>query len=304
MLPRTALLALLAAPIAAGAQTPTIGQVLFPDDDQYIGQAECTGDAEMGLSWLVALESGQAYPVVNPLYAIYTSNDPDCADTNTSTGDVTVAVQTDIPGAVGTTPRVQAYPGLTGDPAPVVSRFTSPLSLGCSSADTTVYVCVRLTAQGETTVRGTAKGYFRLQLAAPNAPTGVSVRPSESALVVSWTASTGTVTVKDYQARATNVADPGDVHASGWVSGTSARIEGLVNGTFYDVVVVARSLGDNESVEAAAPAPVAPVPVDDFWEHYVAAGGREEGGCTTGGGAGALAALGLVALRALGRRRS
>jgi hypothetical protein len=301
MLPRATLLALLAAPIAAGAQTPTSGQVLFPDDDQYIGQAECAADAGMGLSWLVALESGQVYPVLNPLYAIYTSNDPDCADTNTSTGDVTVAVQTDIPG--GTTLRVQTYPGTTGDPAPVVSRFTSPLSLDCASPDTSVYVCVRLTAQGESTVRGTAKGYFTLQLAAPNAPTGVSVRPSESALVVSWTASTGSPAVKDYQARATNVGDPGDVHVSDWVTGTSARIEGLVNGTSYDVVVVARSLGDNLSVEAAAPAPAAPVPIDDFWEHYVAAGGQEEGGCTTGGGAGLLALLGALALRAAGRRR-
>jgi uncharacterized protein (TIGR03382 family) len=46
------------------------------------------------------------------------------------------------------------------------------------------------------------------------------------------------------------------------------------------------------------------VAIDDFWEHYAGAGGQEEGGCTTGGGAGALAALGLLALGALGRKRS
>jgi hypothetical protein len=299
---RSALLALLAAPVAAGAQTtPSSGQVLFTSESRYIGQAECAADAGMSLSWLVALESGQTYPVLDPLYAIYTSNDPDCADTNTTTGDITEPVQTEIPG--GATLRVEAYPGTTGDPAPAVSRFLGPLGLDCASADTKVYACVELTAQDDTTLRGRAKGYFDLQLAAPNPPTDVSVRPSEEALAVSWTASAGSPSVKDYRASATNVDEPLDVHYSGWVGGTSTRIEGLSNLHAYDVAVVARSFGDNLSDEADAPGPVQPVAIDDFWEHYTGAGGQEEGGCSTGGGAGLLALLGALALRGAGRRR-
>lgn len=299
MIQRAALLALLAAPIATAAQTPSSGQVLPDDDDKYIGRAECP-DAEMGLSWLATLESDQTYPLANPVYAIYTSNDPDCAS---DTGDTTAAVRTGITG--GTTLRVQVYPGTTGDPPLLVSQFISPFGLEtCTgTTDTTVYVCAWLTAEGETTVRARAKGFFTLQLAVPNAPTNVSVRPSENALEVSWTASSGGTTVKDYRACATNTLAPAEVHCADWVTGTSVRIGGLRNGDPYTVAVVARSLGDNESTAANAPEAVAPVAIDDFWEHYANSGGQEEGGCATGGGAGLLALLGALALRAAGRRR-
>jgi hypothetical protein len=82
---------------------------------------------------------------------------------------------------------------------------------------------------------------------------------------------------------------------------TDVRLDGLVIGTQYDVVVIAISEGGNESDKS----PVAtgtPVVVNDFWRLYRNAGGGEEGGCSTTGGVSlALLAFAPFALR---RRRS
>ena len=66
------------------------------------------------------------------------------------------------------------------------------------------------------------------------------------------------------------------------------------------MTVSALSAAGNPSAESNALLGT-PIPADDFWDRYSAAGGQEEGGCATGA-AGPLALLGLAA--AFARRRA
>jgi uncharacterized protein (TIGR03382 family) len=88
--------------------------------------------------------------------------------------------------------------------------------------------------------------------------------------------------------------------SSSKTTSTSARLDGLENGTTYDVWVVAYSEAGNESAASELTFGT-PVPVKGFWEVYQESGGVERGGCGAGGGGPALLALPLVLL-ALRRR--
>jgi len=81
---------------------------------------------------------------------------------------------------------------------------------------------------------------------------------------------------------------------------TSARVGGLVNGTLYDVEVLAFSTGGNVS-DPSNIASGTPVKVDDFYTSYKNAGGQESGGCSTG--AAGVLALALAPLLLLARKR-
>ncbi|HEY6100560.1 MAG TPA: fibronectin type III domain-containing protein [Anaeromyxobacter sp.] len=299
MMRRVAVLALAVLPLAAGAQA--LGEIQLRTEDQVIGNAECPGSSDntgLELTWQIEMSSGETF-TTDARYAIWASTNQGCPDNDTNAGITTDTVRTGI--------RVlgpfDSYPR-SGDARLTPQEVLGKIGRTCASPDDTVYLCVRLTrgTSGSTTI-GEASGSFELQTAKPDRPTGVSATPSDHALRVKWVEVTSGVEVKDYQAIATNVADANDVHRSSFVSGTDARIEGLEL-VPYKVTVVARSLGDNLSDPSTDDVTETPVAVDDFFEFYDKAGGRDSGGCGTAGGGGLAAALAaLASLRARARRR-
>ena len=117
------------------------------------------------------------------------------------------------------------------------------------------------------------------------APTGVSdasATPGEQALEVSW----GSIdTAERYRACVAESSFTINDVLDGTIScttteQTSTRIEGLTNGTNYLVAVLSEDAAGNVSTlcDGAVFAEGTPIAVNDFYEEYRAAGGRDLGG--------------------------
>jgi hypothetical protein len=298
---RRARLVALAAPVlvallpgAARALTVTLE---LGDGDALVSRAECTDRAseELSLSWDLASSTGDSVEIL-------ASSASGCSETYATT-----AVLVD-----GLSTSQTSYPG-DGDGAFTVSDVleSSGESAGtCDGDDFRAYVCVRLLdSSGDTVATGSAA--LRFQLEQPPPPAAIAATPGESALHLSWSAGTATTgataSSATYQAFA---SDGTTTVSSGATSDTSLRLDGLANGTTYQVWVVAYSEAGNPS-DASEVIQGTPAPVDDFFEHYQKAGGSEAVGCGAGGlgGLGALAPLlallpRLRAARRRPRRRS
>jgi MYXO-CTERM domain-containing protein len=196
----------------------------------------------------------------------------------------------------GTVPAVPA-----GTPGTVEAETGIPCAAGGEGR--TVFICAHW--DSPTPKVGKAVGQFKIQVAKPAAPTGVSAESGDGKLIVRWSASTGSPNADRYFARATPLVGgvpTGSPVDSVLTNSTNVTLGGLTNNTTYEVVVFALSVGRNPS-DASAAAQGTPIATDDFWEHYrTQPGAREQGGCASGG-AGPLAILGVAALLARARRR-
>jgi hypothetical protein len=287
MLRRALLFLCLAAPVAAGAQNSL---TFTSNPSPPYGRTDCNNQSTLAvqLGWVLAPTGGALG--TNDTYRITaTTADAACPSTTSGTTNLVAA----RPTSSGTT-----YSTTLGAILAAAGAATCT-----GDADVTVFVCVALARDGATTTEVSVRNSFKLQFKPPLAPTNLVVTPGNNALNVSWTApdSTNDPAAVEYRVRVVST-DPRDTTPrETTIGGTSVRIGGLVNGVVYTVTVVALSEGGNESPPVTDTE--APVPVDDFFTHYRAEGGLEEGGCA-GGPAGPLSLLALGALVRAFRRRS
>jgi hypothetical protein len=317
---RVLLVAALVLPQVALAVTPASGQLLDTTNYNatyavsYINAAQCAGTDSLHLEWDIAALSGAAF-AAGDVYHLYASNTAPTAGTSGGTFCAEQDNQTSgvYAGLVGSTAATTPLASLDVTGAGAWEAASADTTT-CTSANegATVYVCAHW-YDAATTKKGSASGTFKVQVAAPPAPTGLTAPvPGNSSLMVSWTANPSTPTLTDHYVAEAFVA--GTAPAAGTVppfatspvatattNGTSATIGGLDNNTTYDVIVVAYSVGGNPSGASAA-VQGQPVPTAGFWTVYKAAGGVEEGGCSTGA-AGALSMLGAASLIAIRRRK-
>jgi len=298
------LLALLAPALAPAQSAPSAGQVTYGTsgtDDGFINLAECTaGDVE--LFWNVKVEGNE--PVTTGKFRLYaTSTAPGstepryCAQTD---ADPVYADQ--VGGELDSLPNVP-----TGS-----ARFDTDLIRAAATADTfdcadttqadrTLTVCVHYfdTSVTPEVRKGWAVGALTLSLRLPPAPASVTAQGGDGALTIRWVAGTATGTqAAPASHRIVVTQQGGGSPITVDATGVERRVDGLVNGTAYDVEVFGLSAAKNPSATSVATSGT-PVLVDDFWDYY---GGVEQGGCSAGA-AGPVALLGLAGLLALLRRR-
>ncbi len=310
---RALLLAVLAVPALASAQTITSGAIQFSKGSggtdlvhgPYINADECSSTtALINLSWNTALASGQGWPA-SARYQVYVSNKQHTAPNCTTQPDTGNGVYA---GPVGSTITATAQiQNLVSYNTNLFVQAENNPNLTCTvTADTPIYVCVQATNANGGAVVGYALGTLTLSTSRPDAPTGVTAIPADDgALEISWTAPTSSTSAYDYVLSATSTADP-NTHEASDIRALSYLMRGLVNDVTYTISVYARSQAGNESLTAGTTTGT-PVHVMNFWDVYHGAppdgfGGREKGGCSTGA-AGPVALLGLAALVAALRRR-
>jgi hypothetical protein len=312
------LLALLAVPALAQAQAVGVFEPQPVDErydnDLYINLSECdpAQTRQVEFRWNVQLESGFAFR--SGVFKVFATN----RQPTTTSGLAYCETEDDTAnslwaGQVGDDiPTLSA--GTAGNGVLITSEFVTEAGRTCEvGGDLQIYVCVHYHpyVQGggtavDPTRQGLASGTLTLSTQSPQPPTLNSVRPGNERLEGNWTASDTGLASEWYRIIATGTAGPtpadpvpptrsDDVQAAtrGWV-------DQLVNGATYDVTVVGLSAAGNPSVPSNALSG-SPIPADDFWDRYRAAGGQEEGGCAAGA-AGPLALLGLAA--AFARRRA
>jgi hypothetical protein len=300
---------LLAIVLAAGpfaAQAQTAGAILFDGSTtSTINAAECSGQtsAPIALTWTI---TPQTSFVPTGEYRIFAGNG-------------------DLP---NTAPPYCYLPGVSGQTAAKITPSSgTPVATGVSSSatvsasalaagagydcttDQTIFVCVlwyQLSADPNSSPLAYAKGKIVLSVAGPGKPTVTSVTPGDGALNVWATTpdgSSGGNAIPAVAWRAKAVAGDGVPHFSAKVAvDASARIGGLVNGVPYTVTAFSYSANDNESPESDPfGSAVAPQPAANAWEVYKLDGGRDTGGCQSGG-AGLGALLGAAALLGIRRR--
>jgi uncharacterized protein (TIGR03382 family) len=298
---------------ALGLPAVALGQIAAPSGavievnnfnvevtNSYINAAHCADTDPLDVEWNI-IRLNTALPV-DGTYRIYASNEAPatsgdganfCPEQDVTSG----TTRADLVTSDAATVAVQQL-DVSGSALAAAAEKTC----GTGGEDAIVFVCVHLYDDDGVTRRGFASGKFQIQVRAPNPPTGASAGPGDTRINVSWTPSAtggGAATADSYTAEARL---PGSTTAvsSASTNGNSVTIENLVNGTTYDVVVYAFSVGGNRSAEVSA-GTATPAEVDDFWETYRGEGGRETGGCASGGAAGILAVAGVLA--ALRRRK-
>ncbi len=293
---RAAAVLLWLTPVLAVAQTTTGTTFTIResnDQDRVININECTGAEQDGLtfSWTISNFT------VSGTYDLLASDQSGCPSS---------AKITTIQAGITANSATGAWP-LGGTVA--VPSLLSGLGISCTGSATSVYFCVNYSAAGIATATAVT-GTMTLDLTRPPAPVANTPTAGDSALNVSWSAGTGSSTgnttgaAVSYDVVVTNHADPNDTRTKTVTNATSTRVSGLQNGVLYDVVVYGFSEGNNES-DASNTVQGTPVQVLDFWRLYKTDGGRELGGCSTGGaGLGALLALVPLALRRRRGRRS
>ncbi len=272
---RALLLAVLAPALAARAQTT--GQITFTPT--AIGVAGCDPANAQTLTLAFTPQLASGVTLSGGIYRVFAT---DTAPTTATNGISVCKTASDTsshaaqigPDVTATTTTPQSIDVNASD---VVAASGATCA---QTTDKTIYVCVHYLPTGTTVPVGSATGTIIFSVQKPAKPTGVVVEPADGALVVSWSAPSNAT---EYVVHADPVTAGADVsHETGRVTSTSdQRIAGLVNGVTYDVTVVAYSAGGNAS-DPSDPVPGTPQPVDDFWDRYRAAGGREQGGCASG----------------------
>lgn len=303
-------IALAAGPLVARAvQTPPSGVVLFNDSTTafVINAADCASTTQtVNLTWTVKPDT--AFSDVNGTFQVFVSNQdrgttsPYCYTPLDNNGTIlSKQIITDLaaPTAIMTTLRAVK----TSDLASVTAQSACASAPG--TPDASAYVCVQWLDSSKA-VKGYAKGTATLVLNAPLAPTISNVAPGNDALYVTVAAGVYGGTGTDTSAAADGfraVATAADLvpHSASRTGAGEIRIDGLVNGTLYTVTAYAHSAVGNEGPVSTFGTQVAPQPAADAWKVYELNGGRDSGGCQSGG-AGLSALLGAIALLRLGRR--
>lgn len=306
------LLALLAAPAIAqtpplpGAGVITVGENLQSSADGFINATECSGSGVVHLAWRIT----GVFPTTGVTYKLFASN-------QATTGDCRRQDETGISlKANEVLPRITST---TLNPVTDATYATTAIvaAAGFGACDASAPQSIFLCAEGvdpnfSTTVVGNARGTLTLDRRVPATPAGVSARPGDEAVNVSFdllpasSDPAGEYYLIDARPVGTTTAafDPVAIHTSGPVTASPYRLGGLVNTVVYQVRVFAFSPADNRSLDPTYVVTAPALPSADFWEAYKAAGGREEGGCASGSaglvGLAAAAAL-LLAVR---RRRN
>ena len=185
---------------------------------------------------------------------------------------------------------------------PLIAQAAATAGIaGRCDATKDIILCFQAKDQSLNNV-GVARVKITLVADKPNAPVLLSATPGEGALNVKWDAPNPSV--NEYYEVEAGTQDPTGVVTvvSPPVTGTELRVEGLTNGTVYNVQVRAFSDADNPSDPSNA-ITASPAAVSDFWDTYQGDPfrGREQGGGGTGG-VGVLALVGLLAVAALRRR--
>lgn len=320
---------LLAAPVLGRAQTglPPAGTIYFVNSDanpkaSTINSVECSSPtATVQLAWTTTGSGAITYQLyaANKDTASINNSTTDCPTegaTNASTGTTVVAVGTQL-----TTPSVANTPFSTA--AMAKALVTSTVTNPCAGSGQTIFLCMQAKNSSGVNV-GLARASIALALAPPDAaPTlNVPILPGNKALTPSW-GTNGSKNTQYYRAQAVSLADPTALptagvfgpsgswsgfhpsdpnpHFSDYVTGTDARIGGLQNNVAYAIAVVGYTADFNPS-DPSNIGTSAPVPVQDFWNIYKAAGGQETGGCSSGL-AGPVGLLVLAGALALVRRR-
>jgi MYXO-CTERM domain-containing protein len=316
---RALLLAVLAAPGLAAAQTLNQGQIAFYEGQTdlihgpWISRAECQAAqawqadntkpaAIVNLSWVTQLTNSATQFPGTAAYRIYASNKAIQNNTCYTQGN-----GTDLnAGQVGET-ITGLQQSVALEPANIAQILSAAGQLaGCatSSGDIAVYVCVQAFATSDaSTIIGVATGQMTLSITPPGSPSGVTAKPADSgALDISWSAPGGSPAAYDYRVTVVNGADP-DTHQQTDIRSLSTTVSGLTNDIPYTISVYARSQAGNENATPGTTV-ATPVFVANFWDVYhTVYKGQEQGGCSSGA-AGPIALLGLAALVAKLRRRS
>jgi MYXO-CTERM domain-containing protein len=298
--------------IDAEPPTPTVGQITHAtvaqsQIDEYVNLNECRGlEGPRGEPATIKFKARFEANVNFTSYQLYAANTEDIYNADTPSACELTPDRTDfVVGAVGGERTDSIAGDFVADAVYATSAIAAAVGQASCTSDSDIFLC--LEARRGATRLGTAKATLSLRLAKPTAPTLTSVTPGEGALNVSWDAPNPDL--HESYAVVTRTDSPLDpawagttvVRTSPRATATDLRVEGLTNGVVYEVEVLRFNDPDNPSDPSNA-FTSSPVSVTDFWEGYQLAGGREQGGCSTGG-AGLLAAAGLAAL-ALLRRRS
>jgi Fibronectin type III domain len=272
--------ALLAPAFGARAQTVSPGQIQFGPDN-VVGKNGCGPSSTEQITLLVnpTLQTGQSVTGGNTFRVLASQTPP----TTTTSNGVSLPICASDAGQAG-----NDITSTGSTPQPITLNTNDLLSAAkvdcASTSNVTVYVCA-LYIVGSATVTnptGSATANLIYSVVKPGTPVITSVEPAQSALVVSWNAASD-ASYYIVSADAVNTADDPTHHQTGHVTRTSETITGLLNGTLYNVTVVAYSAADVAS-DPSAPFPGTPTLVDDFWERYQNAQGREQGGCASGPG--------------------
>jgi hypothetical protein len=294
---------LAAAPLFAGAQTS--GQILFDSNTTAtLNRTQCQTDT-MKVDFLLKEQTIGAFVSGTGQVDVYSASAdktdavfPPCHYVGDGTTGATV-------GAILASP-ISNPTSLLGTASGPIATLANRAGFDCTTADQTIYVCAVYRATAGATPVAYAKGTVTLKVTAPGKPTVTSVTPGDGALSVSATTpdgSSGGTAVPAVAWRAKAVAADGVPHFSAKVAVDAlARIGGLVNGVPYTVTAFSYSANDNESLESDPfGSAVAPQPTANAWEVYKLDGGRDTGGCQSGG-AGLGALLGAAALLGIRRR--
>ncbi len=229
---------------------------------------------------------------------VFLSTSSSCADTTTGTPPVALilrgkAVPTSSGGTVtgkyptdGSNETLDAqmlFSLAAGTPT------TSPDASVCTAKEVsaTVYLCVEVFPPAGCLVSTASFGQVPITVDStpPPAPTLTQVSPLDSALLVSWTMPSDLGGASHYQVNATANGKTTTSTIDG-ASTTSAKIQGLTNGTTYSVTV--QSLDDagtqtsfnNVSADSNELSGT-PQEAIDFYTRYRSDGGQEKGGCAS-----------------------
>jgi len=312
MLRRALHLVALLAPLAATAQ-----EVTFPDAGPFTID-ECTANPATSVTWTVT--TAASTPIeAGSLYRILVLRGSETCSGLTTPVDVpngdSQVVAKGLKAHVGTTGKTPSatYPGYDGTSRDL--RLSDLLKAGsqtcAGTANLTVTVCVQLT-KADLTYVTSATGAFSIEREKPAQPQAVVVTPGDHALLVSWTAGTGSTTVTSrYRAAAYLCADDADTTCSTTAASSaetgnetthSLRVGGLEVGRKYKVLVYALSVNGTASLPSD-PRFEKPIDALDYWELYTKMNGAEQGGCA-GGPAGLVSLLAVAGVLGLRRRRA
>jgi hypothetical protein len=303
------LLVLLAVPVPVFAQQ---AEGTITTNSETINRRQCDGTTAdvanlqppltLEMRWTVKLDTDVTQFPTNGTYTVYAASRESVAG-KTVNDIVGVSCTTArdgeayTPGILVEGIRAESQSSLTRSFS--MSQVVTRAGLTCANDGATVYLCVQL-LDGATEV-GWATATVRLDVTAPTtAPTDVTLRAGDSTLYVDCVG--GNSDIDSFKAKATAAGQP-DRFSNRASSCGDLVIENLVNEQTYTVVVYGMDDAGNASVPSAA-VTGAPVPTDGFWEHYANEGGQEQGGCSSHGAQVWLAALPLLLLVLLRRRRS
>jgi hypothetical protein len=310
---------LVAGPLVAGAQTAATITFDGSSTSPTIIKAQCNGAQAadtISLAWMIQMISGNSFPLGGGgEYRVFAAtSDPG----NTTPYCYTPGTTGQTVGKVTTTPTTPAVTSTSSSATVTTSDLASKAGYDCT-VDKTITVCVAwypTSGSADSSFQGYAKGQVNLKVVPPDAPVVDTVQPGGKSLTI-WVktpaTTTSTVAASTFRARAVgpdSVEHLSDPVAAAGTTPVRARIDGLVDGVLYTVTAFAYSAEGNQSVlsdcyrlpiGAATCTTVAPRPVQDAWEFYKAADGRDSGGCDAGP-AGMVALLGAVTLLRIRRR--